>query len=285
MNFCTYFDSNYASKGWVCHYTLHKWLGQKLRFYILCLDDGVYNEACEKKHLGVIPIKLDEVENYSPKLFAIKNTRDAKEYYATMSSLHPMYIFDTFGVAKSELIYYTDADMAFWSDPSEMNEIISNKSIVVVDHGFEPPRAKVRFNVGILAYRNDANCREFLEWWFERCVEWCKWETTNEGLMADQGYLNYIHNEPKKFKNTLELNPITSGINVGPWNAGMCTITLENGIPKITGKQNLICYHYHEFKLNENGYFPTGWKLNNGFIPYVYEPYYKLIIKYLNGEI
>ena len=138
----------------------------------------------------------------------------------------------------------------------------------------------VRFNVGILGYRNDNNCREFLEWWRDKCMKWCKWTTTNDGKCADQGYLNILHDEPNRFKNHLSCpHP---GINYGPWKLGKHLFMEKNGKKIIDGRYNLICYHYHEFNLiDENTYFATGWKHSKNEKDTIYEPYFNLIRKYL----
>ena len=183
-----------------------------------------------------------------------------------------------------DLVFYTDADMAFWSDPTEILDVLGDKSLMVVDHGFEPPRSNVRFNVGILAYRNDEYCREFLEWWFQKCLEWCKWVTMPDGRCADQGYLNILHDEPNRFKNHLSCpHP---GINTGPWNIGKYVITERDGAPVINDHYNLICYHYHEFKVTGlNSYFPTGWKHTDSDRKIIYDTYFSLIQKSMKGNL
>lgn len=281
MNFCAYFDSNYADKGWVAHHTLYKYLGDELKFYVLCLDDKVRKQAEERKDQGVIPVLLENIEAHRPSLLSVKNTRQRKEYYATITPLYPLYIFDTFG---SDVVWYTDADIAFYSDPREMEEVLGDRSLMVSDHGIEPPRSNVRFNVGILAYRNDEYCREFLGWWFDRCMEWCEWKTMPDGRCADQGYLNILHDEPDKFKNHLSCPQ--PGINLGPWNIGLHNITLKDGKPIIDGKHNLVCYHYHEFRITgPDSYFATGWKHTNSDKRIVYDPYFKLLKQYHNGTL
>lgn len=272
MYLCTYFDSKYADKGWVCNYTLHKQDPNAILF-ILCFDENVYNHA--KKLNKVIPIKLKDLEKQFPELVAIKYTRQLKEYYATISPILPLYIFNNFDV---DLLFYTDADMAFWSNPQEMINVIGNYSLMVVDHGFEPPRAGVRFNVGILGYRNDTQCKDFLLWWKDSCIKWCKWTTLSNGMCADQGYLNIIHDEPNKFKNTLSCpHP---GINMGPWSIAKHIITKDDNKLIVDGRYNLICYHYHEFRMiNNMNYYPTGWAHTLSDRNLIYEPYFKLIQK------
>jgi len=278
MYFCTYFDSNYFNKGLVCNYTLHKQDKNSILF-ILCLDDNVYNIS--SKLNNVILIKLKDLENQFPELVTIKHTRLLKEYYATISPILPLYIFNNFSYINT--LYYTDADIAFWSDPNEIEQVMGDYSLMVVDHGFEPPRSGVRFNVGILGYRNDNYCKEFLLWWKERCLEWCKWETLPNGMCADQGYLNILYDTPNKFQNHLSCpHP---GINMGPWNIAKYKITKENNKLIVNDKYNLICYHYHEFRILENSYYPTGWKHTQSDKKIIYDPYFELMKLSISGKL
>jgi hypothetical protein len=270
LNFCTYFDTNYAEKGWVCYHTLIK-QNSNIMLYLLALDQNVYNQAFNKKNVTVI--SLSEIENFCPELLKIKDQRQLKEYYATISPILPLYIFDKYRVNK---VYYTDADMAFWSDPQEIDNIMNNYSLMVCDHGFEPPRCKIRFNVGILGYSNDYNCIEFLKWWKDKCIEWCFWITLPDGRMGEQGYLNILHDDPNKFKNVLSCPQ--PGVNFGPWSFGLHSLSKQNDKILVDKKYNLVTFHYHEFrKINDNLYYPTGWKHSLKDKELIYDPYFNIM--------
>jgi hypothetical protein len=280
MDFCTYFDSAYADKGWVCHRTLIDHSPDS-RLFVLAFDDRVLTQAKSLAGKQVVPVGLADIEEYCPALLAAKGTRQMKEYYATISPVLPLFLFDRFGM---ETVFYTDADMAFWSAPEEIAEVMGGHSLMVTDHGFEPPRAGVRFNVGILGYRNDANCREFLEWWRDRCIEWCFWVTLPDGRCADQGWLNILHDQPGRFNRVLSCPQ--PGINLGPWGIGRHAITSENGKLRLNGANNLVCYHYHEFRVTgQDSYYPTGWKHTASDRRLVYEPYFALIRKAMDGTL
>ena len=251
------------------------------RLFVLALDDRVLAQAEGLSDKGVVPVRLVDVEAYCLALLAVKGSRQPKEYYATISPVLPMYIFDKFGVSK---LFYTDADMAFWSDPAEIEAVMGDHSLMVVDHGFEPPRANVRFNVGILGYRNDTSCREFLEWWRDRCLEWCEWRTLPDGRCCDQGYLNILHDQPDRFKGVLScLHP---GVNLAPWSIGRHNVFRGSDGKLTLGKYNLICYHYHEFQMvGTDSYYPTGWKITASDRKLVYEPYFRLIQDSMAGKL
>lgn len=280
MDFITYFDSAYAAKGWVCHHTLMT-QSPGSRLFVLCLDDKVLIQAENLVGRKVVPIRLADIESYCPALLAVKGSRQPKEYYATVSPILPLFLFDRFGMDK---VFYTDADMAFWSKPEEIETVFGNHSLMVTDHGFEPPRAGVRFNVGILGYKNDTNCREFLEWWRDRCLEWCEWRTLPDGRCADQGYLNILHDQPNRFKGVLSCPQ--PGINLGPWGIGRHKIEQDNGRLVMDKTHNLVCYHYHEFRMTgPDSYFPTGWQHTANDRRFVYEPYFALVKRASTGVL
>jgi hypothetical protein len=250
------------------------------RLFILACDDQVFAQV-QALGNGAVPVRLSDVESYCPALLAVKGSRQLKEYYATISPVLPLFLFDRFGMDK---VFYTDADMAFWSEPEEIEAVMGDSSLMVTDHGFEPPRCGVRFNVGTLGYRNDLNCREFLEWWRDRCIEWCYWTTLPDGRCADQGYLNILHDQPNRFKGVLSCpHP---GINLGPWGIGRHTISLEAGKLRMDGKHNLVCYHYHEFRMTgSDSYYPTGWKHSASDRTLIYEPYFSMMKRAMAGKL
>jgi hypothetical protein len=230
--------------------------------------------------ISVIPIKISDVERQFPELLIVKSQRKSNEYYATTSPILPLYIFNNYHFV--DTLFYTDADIAFWTNQNEMEEVFGEYSLMITDHGFEPPRSGIRFNVGVLGYRNDKYCREFLEWWKDRCIEWCYWVTTPDGKCADQGYLNIVYDQPDKFKNTL-ICP-HPGINMGPWNVIKYDISSVDGKPTVDDGYNLICYHYHQFELIGNSYKSTSWKTNGDIEKFIYVPYFELMRKIIKGE-
>jgi lipopolysaccharide biosynthesis glycosyltransferase len=268
----------YAIEGWVCHYTLYQ-LDSTIKIYLLCIDDDVLKKANNLIDRGIIPISLKEFENTYPQLLSIKGTRALKEYIVTMKPFLPEYIFNKFGEDK---LIFTDSDIAFWNNPSEIFNELDNCSFLAKSHEIVPARSAGIFNVGLLGYKNDENCREWLKWWQSRCIEWCKWIAAPGGKFAEQGYLNILHNKPSKFKGFL--STAHPGINLAPWNMDKHKVSRENGKLKVDGR-NLICYHYHEFEVRGNGYHPTGWKLPPGTLELLYDQYFKLVKKSISNTL
>lgn len=271
MDFCTYFDSAYAIKGKVCHHTLMAQGPAKL--FVLCLDTNV--ELMVSSWQNVIPIKLTEIEKYRPQLLAIKFQRQPKEYFATITPILPQYIFDNFGMEK---LFYTDADMGFFSSITEIENVMGNYSLLVTPH--ENPIAHVagRFNVGIIGFRNDNNCKEFLKWWEERCLEWCEWRATSDGKCADQGYLTIFYNQPNKFENIL-ICP-QPGINLGAWDLARHKTEIKNNKVVLDNNYNLVCYHFHGYKcLDDKCVNDTGWEVSSWNMEHIYHPYHELVLR------
>ena len=272
--FCTYFDSRYLQKGNSCYYTLTL-QNPDTRLFVVCLDEKVYNIV--SKWGKAIAIRLSDLEKFEPELLKAKTNRSLEGYFGTLSPILPLYIFEKYDYV--DLLFYTDADIAFWSDPAEMIGVIGQKSLMVIDHDIEPPRNGIRFNVGILGYRNDNNCKEFLYWWRDRCLEWCEWMTLSPYKCGDQGYLNVLADEPNKFKNFL-ISP-HPGTFLAPWNLAKHKVTEINREKFVDGK-NLICYHYHEFKfLNSNEYFSTGWEHTKSDKRIIYDTYFEVMKKFI----
>jgi len=275
---CMLFNGGtYAIEGWVCHYSLYQ-LDPELKLYLLCIDDEVLNKAKKLKDRGVIPISLGDFEKTYPQLLSIKNTRALKEYIVTMKPFLPEYIFNKFG---EEKLVFTDSDIAFWNHPSEIFDELDSCSFLAKSHEIEPRRSAGRFNVGLLGYKDDENCREWLKWWQERCIEWCQWRA-HKGKFAEQGYLNILHDKPSKFKGFLSTKH--PGINLAPWNMSKHKVSMVDGKLKADG-QNLICYHYHEFEVRGNDYHTTGWKLPPGSRELLYDQYFKLVKKSMNNTL
>jgi len=277
MDFCTYFDSAYLGRAIVCRHTLME--QSAARLFVLCLDERT--EKVVRSWANSVVIRLGDIEAYRPSLLTVKASRLPKEYYATMTPVLPQFIFDNFG---TRTLFYTDADIAFWSPAEEIEDQLGDHSLLVTPH--ENPIAYVagRFNVGILGYKNDHNCRKFLEWWEARCLEWCEWRALPDGRMADQGYLSELLNPPGRFQGVM-MNP-HPGINLGPWNLAMHRTEEKAGKIVLDCRHNLVCYHYHGYK-NVGGKCvnDTGWEVSPWNMEHIYHPYHEMILRAQAGKL
>jgi len=280
MNFCTLFNGGkYAMEGWVMAHTLFNH-NPSAKLFVLCMDDSVYKEAVRLRNsYNIEPIHFTDVENRWPELPKSKLGRQLKEYIVSFKPFLPQYIFEKFN---ESAVIFVDADIAFWRDASEMFELFNKCSFFAKDHEIEPARSAGRFNVGLLGYKNDESCLKWLAWWQEKCIEWCYWRADN-GRFAEQGYWNILHNQPQKFEGFLSTDH--PGINLAPWNIMKHSISANPDGKLLVDGQKLITYHYHEFEVRGDHYFPTGWVLPQNARPLLYDPYFKLIKRSISNTL
>jgi hypothetical protein len=271
-HYCTYFDKNFLAKGLTLYASLEKY-ARPFTLWVLCFDDITYKELAAIDNPALIPVRMAELEKFDPALPVAKENRSLVEYYFTCSPAWPLYLLKNH--PEIDIITYLDSDLWFFANPEPLFSELGEKSILIIEHRFPEKQSQLeeygKYNVGILSFRNDINGRACLEWWRERCLEWC-YDRLEDGKYADQKYLD---DWPARFKQVAVLQH--KGINLAPWNWMNYTITpKENGF--LVDTEPLICYHFHRLKqLNRWFYDPQEdlykpmplkirWKL---YLPYI----------------
>ena len=225
--FCTLFDSNYLDKGITLYHSMVRNM-PNFRLYVFAFDDKCY-EILKKENLpNLIPISLQEFETED--LLKVKQERTSAEYCWTCSPWVIKYVLDNYD---ERICTYIDADMKFFSSPQvvfdEMKE--RNASIIIVPHRFKSDEEEreahnkvgsycVEFNTFV----KDNNGLIALNWWAERCLEWCYYAVpgTTEWY-GDQKYLNVF---PERFKGVMVCNHY--GVGLAPWNINLVDYDNEN---------------------------------------------------------
>lgn len=270
INFCTYFDINYIHKGLALYNSLCK---QKNPFtlWILCFDDKTYDILKVLDLPGIRLITEKEFEKNDTGLVAIKSSRTRVEYYWTSTASLPLYIFKQ--NPSIEILIYLDADTYFFSSPLAILRELGDGNVMIVPHDysveFEDHSEAGIYNVGIMAFRNNKASLECLQWWRERCIEWCFWKYEN-GQIGDQAYLN---DWPERFKKVVVCRNI--GINAAPWNVAKYGLNIINGHYFIASTP-LVCYHFHYVRICTNKLaFIGGFKINlpTSHLGLIYRPY------------
>lgn len=191
----------------------------------------------------VIPVGLEELESYDSPLLALKGTRSTIEYYFTCTPSLPLYILRNW--LEIPMVTYLDADLFFYHDPAPLFDEIAGNSIAIIEHRYASNlqhRLKYgRFNVGWLSFRNDEHGRGCLEWWRERCLEWC-YDRVEHGLYADQKYLDLW---PGLFSGLHIVQH--KGANLAPWNISNYSISYRSKRVWVD-EQTLIFFHCHGFE-------------------------------------
>lgn len=252
-NFCTLFDKNFLIHGIALYRSVVANCPEPLRFWILAMDNETYDILAALDLPNVTLIRLEEFED--EELKRVKGTRSRVEYFWTLSPSLPSYILRE--NPSLETITYLDADLFFYSSIVPLYENFGTHSVMLIPHRIHGKDARAReersgkYNVGMLVFRNDEDGRACLEWWRQKCNEWCydKVEPTRYG---DQKYLDYFE---EKFKNVCILPG--NGAGLSRWNIGAYKgkVRRDEGAVYL-GEEKLVFFHFSQFRLY---YPPSSW--------------------------
>ena len=241
QHFCTYFDSNYLTRGLALYESLRRHCSAQFVLWILCFDDFTYDTLLRLDLEGVRLISTDDFERDDPDMRAAKPTRTLVEYYWTATPSLPLHILER---DKSvDVITYLDADLFFYSDPQRIFDEAANGSILITEHRYADAykghmAISGRFNVSLLSFRRDANGIACLSWWRQRCLEWC-FARCEDGKFGDQLYLDEW---PDRFEGVVVLQH--KGAGLAPWN--FVRYRFAWGTEGATVDDSpLVFYHFH----------------------------------------
>lgn len=150
-------------------------------------------------------------------------------------------------------------------------------SILLVEHRFPAHRQSAlengRFNVGVLAYRRDENGLKCLNWYRERCLEWC-FDRHENGKYGDQKYLDEF---PALFQGVCIVQH--EGVNAAPWNMENLELSERNG-QFFVNDLPLIVFHFHALKTFPIGFFdPCARSRHYGGIPSGWRPIFAAYLR------
>jgi hypothetical protein len=165
------------------------------------------------------------------------------EYYFTSTPSLPLYMFQQSPAA--EVITYLDADLCFFSDPAPLFGELGAGSIGLTAHRFPPRLRQLEatgiYNVAWLSFRRDTAGLAALQWWRERCLEWC-FDRLEPTRFADQKYLD---DWPARFPGVVVLQH--PGANLAPWNFDAHRLSGTPDRVRVDD-QPLIFFHFHGLK-------------------------------------
>lgn len=241
--YCTYFDRFYLLRGLTLYRSL-KAQGEPFTLWALCFDEESHQALCSLNQPDLLPISLAEFERGDGPLLAAKQDRSRVEYYFTCTPSLPLYLLNRH--AEIDLITYLDADLFFYAGPEPIFAEMGDRSILIIPHRYPRSHLELQkhgiYNVGLLSFRSDAHGRACLEWWRERCLEWC-YDRLEEGRFADQKYLD---DWPTRFEGVAVLQH--PGANLAPWNWMNSEIRFHDS--KVTvDEQALLFFHFHGLKI------------------------------------
>ncbi|MGF1534212.1 MAG: hypothetical protein ACFCUI_10950 [Bernardetiaceae bacterium] len=242
--FVTYFDKNYLSKGLALWQSLTE---QQADFclFVLALDDFVVDFFAEHSSTfgtSVRVFPLIALENHDPALAATKSNRSRVEYYFTITPCVLRFVLDRY--PEVDMITYLDADVYFFASPERIFSQMGEKSVIIVPHHFSEKNQHLArygtYNVVFNTFRRHPEGERVLDWWRERCLEWCydRLEDENDRF-ADQRYLD-------RFPSLSDSVFICTdkGANLAAFNIDNSQITQKNG-QFYADQYPLIFYHFH----------------------------------------
>lgn len=237
-HYVTLFDSNFLPMGLTLHSSMvthccpfHLW--------IICMDDLVEEQLARiaLPHVTLLPLKSVETQE----LLEVKPERSRGEYCWTFTPFCFQSVFDQ--DEKIERITYLDSDLFFFNNPMILfNELDSvGKDILITEHAYAPEyeyylNLSGRFCVQFMTFRRTAAAAKVMQWWQERCLEWC-FERHEEGKFGDQKYLDAW---PELFTNEVHIVKQTEK-TLAPWNVKF--------FEKLHGRLNPAFYHFQGFRI------------------------------------
>jgi len=250
INFCTLFDSNYLTRGLVLYESLKRCC-PSFQLFVVAFDDKCYGILSQIRLPNLVLISLKEFED--EKLLEVKPTRSAAEYCWTCTPAIISYCISSFNL---DACTYIDADMEFYMNPQIIIDEAKGDSVIITGHRYTKEYDQSDSNgiycVQFMYFRNDKRGQDALEWWRERCLEWC-FDRHEDGKFGDQKYLD---DWPVRFKGVHVSEH--EGCGVAPWNIQRYFAARQEDTLTIKRKDNgqefpVIFFHFHGLKFFTDG--------------------------------
>lgn len=274
-NFCTLFDSNYLTRGIACYRSLEQHCSD-FHLYIFAFDQKSYQILKKLNFTKATIISLKEFED--EKLLSVKPGRSIAEYCWTSTSSTILYVLNNFNVDNCT---YIDADIFFYSSPKIIFDELRNKSILLTEHRYSPQYNKElkagKYCVQFVTFKNDDKARKALEWWRDRCLEWC-YNRFEDGKFGDQLYLD---DWTERFEGVHVMQHLGGGL--AAWNIQQYSFI--NAGDKILGSElktnkkfDVVFYHFHYLRFYKNDQIELGRRvLTKNVLHIFYKPYILLL--------
>lgn len=239
--YCTYFDANYLIKALALFESLEQQETCEYRVFAICMDELSRVLLTRLAVPNVECVPMHAVERHDLALLAAKKDRSVVEYYWTATPSVVLWLLEQH--PDIDLLTYVDADLYFYSSPQAIRDELGDGSVLIHGHNFPQEMRHLeeygKYNVGLIAFRNDERARLVLRWWRNRCNEWCRSEPS-AGRFADQKYLDEW---PISFDGVHVIaNP---GAGVAPWNHSRYRFSRDDQDRALVDGSPIIFYHFH----------------------------------------
>jgi len=246
--YCTYFDHNYLTRGLALYHSLQQH-APGARLWVLCLSEPCHRALSALGLPNLVLCRLVDFEAADPQVAATQSTRSTIEYYFTCSPAWMLYVLDNEPAA--DWVTYLDSDLFFYSSLEPIYDELRDAAVAIVPHRYTPKLTRLQkygiYNVGWVGVRNDREGRSVIEWWRQRCIEWCH-DYVQDDRFADQKYLDAFLGLSSRVKVIQHV-----GANLAPWNIGNYRIAFIDGGVTVSGRP-LIFFHFQGLR-KDFGFF------------------------------
>jgi hypothetical protein len=180
--------------------------------YVFAFDDLCLTTLKGMNLPNLTVVSLAEFEDED--LLRIKPTRSRGEYCWTCTSSTIHYCLKQF---KLPHCTYIDADIVFYQNPKVLlDEMPPSANVLITEHRYTPQYDKSKLSgkycVQFMYFDNSENGQKVLNWWRDRCLEWC-YNRYEDGKFGDQKYLD---DWSERFTGVHSLQHFGGGL--APWN-------------------------------------------------------------------
>jgi hypothetical protein len=273
-SFCTLFDSNFLSRGLALHISLSRY-APDATLYVYCFDDLTHRLLTQLALPNLKPVAMAEFE--SLELLTVKPTRSVAEYCWTCT---PHIIRHAIQHFHLPAVTYLDADLYFFASPTVLLEEweATGASVLITEHRYSPCYDHARrfgiYCVQFVTFRADTAGIAALNWWADRCLEWC-YSREEDGKFGDQKYLD---DWTTRFEGVHVLRHLGGG--VAPWNVQQYEVLATDGAAvqlrefASDAQFPLVFYHFHGLQIFRDGEIDLAtYPLGLGFRAEVYGRY------------
>ncbi|WP_052447402.1 hypothetical protein [Clostridium polynesiense] len=236
--FCTLASNEYTLKVLALYSSLKEHC-PSFHFWICCMDDEIFTSIKGLELEDITLFKVKEIE--TSEILKVKQSRMKNEYCWTLKPFIIKYLLDKFNL---EALIYMDGDIFFFSDPTETFNYLKNHSVLLCPQRDLEWAHNIYgyYQAGFIGFKNDEYGLAALNWWKDKCLEWCFIKADPEHQrFGDQKYLDRI---PELFKGVLISKNL--GLDAAPWNC------IYNNNYNIYQRNNelyiedfkLLCFHF-----------------------------------------
>lgn len=270
----------YLNKALVLSDSYHIQTNKKLNIYLIDTKRELPNLKNHHKIIWIEELNLPELNNLAFKYDITELSTSLKPYLAKKN------------LELNQKVIFFDPDIFIYSSIDKILNDLNDCSILLTPHYTTPEPNEWdnsdvgmmrfgSFNLGFFALRDTLESGKFVDWWHDRCMRYCFFET-QFGLSTDQKWISIA---PCLFRD-IKIS-FNSGYNMAFWNLHERLITKnEDKSITINNKERLIFFHFSSFdnnnpKLLSTRPVPAAKNINN-YLQKLAIDYGNKLLKYKN---